>query len=150
MKTLLSSPAQAVTSIQNAGDWIDQFFSSPFTEFNGFKRMQTIPVVNVTENHKSYLARLAAPGLNKENFNISVAENLLTIAYEDESRTESEDENLKKEEYNFSSWSRSFNIPKEVEADRISAVYKDGILEVNIPKKTPSSPVKTEKKITVN
>lgn len=115
----------------------DDFFK-PWNEWAGnnfFSRELTIPAVNITDEKDDYKVMLAAPGLKKEDFNIDIDGNLLTISCEKEESKEEQKANHTRREYNYSSFSRSFTIPEEVKQDKIEANYKDGVLHLVLPKK---------------
>lgn len=114
------------------------------------KPSKSVPAVNVKENEKEFQVELAAPGLKKEDFNISVEKNVLTISSESKKEETTTDENLKftRKEFNYSSFSRSFTLDEQhVDVDNISANYESGVLQLTIPKKT--EPEKTKKSITI-
>lgn len=96
-----------------------------------------IPAVNLKEDEKSFEIELAAPGMNKKDFNIEVEEDLLTISSDKKEEKEESAENgsYTRREFSFSSFKRSFKLPDAANADKIGAKYEDGILTVNIPKK---------------
>lgn len=98
-------------------------------------RVMTIPAVNVTENKDNYLVSLAAPGMKKDDFNIDVDGNILTISSEKEERKEDKDDKYTRNEYNYSSFSRSFTLPDEVNKEKIEAKYEDGVLKISMPRK---------------
>ncbi|MCX6218083.1 Hsp20/alpha crystallin family protein [Spirosoma sp.] len=93
-----------------------------------------VPAVNVKENEAGYLLELAAPGLKKEDLKINVENNKLTIGYQSEAKTEETTDKFTRHEFGFSSFERSFRLPKTVNADAIKAAYTDGILTVELPK----------------
>jgi HSP20 family protein len=93
-----------------------------------------VPAVNVTDNKENYIVSLAAPGLKKEDFRIDVEGNMLSISSEKEEKKEQKEEKYTRKEYNYSSFSRSFSIPDEVNKEKIDATYKDGILMLTLPK----------------
>jgi HSP20 family protein len=83
---------------------------------------------------------LAAPGLKKEDFKVNVHENTLTISTE---KKEEKTENVGKytrKEFNFSTFKRSFALPKNVDGEKIVAIYNDGVLGLELPKKEQSKP----------
>jgi HSP20 family protein len=131
---------------------VDDFFK-PFNEWfsNGDRVLRTVsvPSVNVSENHQEYKVTLAAPGLKKSDFNINVEGNMITISSEKEEKKESKDEKYTRQEYNYSSFSRSFMLPEEVNAEKIDAAYTDGILTVTMPKREEAKKINTSKAITV-
>lgn len=126
----------------------DDFFK-PWSGWFGNERTMTAPAVNITENKDDYRISVAAPGLKKNDFNIDVEGNMLTISCEKEERKEEKDERYSRTEYNYSSFSRSFTLPEEVIKDKIEAVYEDGILRLTLPKTEQSKKAALSKHISV-
>jgi HSP20 family protein len=93
-----------------------------------------VPAVNVKETETAYQLELAAPGLKKEEVKINVENNTLTIAYKHEQKAEETTDKYTRHEFGFSAFERSFRLPKNVNADQITAAYTDGILTVELPK----------------
>jgi HSP20 family protein len=117
-------------------------FSSVFDELlndlaiktNDDFRFKT-PAANIIENEKDFVLSLAAPGMNKKDFTIDVDGDLLTISAENKSENEDNKPKFTLKEYNFSTFKRSFTLPKDlVEIEKISATYKNGELSLVIPK----------------
>ena len=111
-------------------DLFDNSFFRPFSEKKEFGN--SIPSANVKEDEKQYFIDLAIPGFEKKDLNIDLNENVLTIS--SEQRAEKTDEEFKMREFNYSSFKRSFRLPKEIDANKIDASYKAGVLSVSIPK----------------
>jgi len=99
-------------------------------EFSG-----DVPSVNIIENEKDFVLELAAPGKTKKDFKISLENQLLTISSEAKEEKEEEKKNYTRREFVFSSFSRSFTLPKNILHDQVAADYKDGILRITLPKK---------------
>lgn len=93
-----------------------------------------VPAVNVKETETAFHLELAAPGLKKEDLTVNVANNTLTISYKSEEKSEETTEKFTRQEFGFSSFERSFRLPKTVNAEAINAAYTDGILTVELPK----------------
>jgi HSP20 family protein len=106
----------------------DRFFNSPWL------RGQEIPAINVKENDNSYEVEVAVPGYRKEDFNISVDNGLLTISAEHKQENEKKDDNYTRREFGYSSFSRSFRLPENVDQDDIQANFQNGVLTMNIKK----------------
>jgi HSP20 family protein len=94
-----------------------------------------VPAVNITENKDNYHVSLAAPGLKKDDFNIAVDGNMLTISSEKEDNKEETDKKFTRKEYSYSSFSRSFTLPEEINKENIEATYVDGVLNISLPRK---------------
>ena len=93
----------------------------------------SIPAVNISETSDQYEVNLAAPGMKKEDFNIDVEGNTLTISAETKEEKEEKDERFTRKEYNYSSFSRSFTLPDWVNKEKINANYENGLLKVVLP-----------------
>lgn len=114
-------------------DWSNRNFSNTAT---------TVPSVNVRENDDEYLVEMAVPGMKKEDFQIEVNNNVLTIRSEVKNEQEKkEGETYTRREFSYQSFYRSFNLNhQEVDEYKIKATYKDGILSVVLPKKEEAKP----------
>ncbi|MEW7292700.1 Hsp20/alpha crystallin family protein [Aquimarina sp. 2304DJ70-9] len=94
------------------------------------------PAVNVQETDDSFVIELAAPGFAKEDFNVQLDNDVLTISSEVKSEKESEEKGkYTRKEFNYSTFKRSFNLPDTVDGTRIEASYDNGLLLVALPKK---------------
>ena len=114
----------------------DDFFK-PWNEWFGnggsWGRTMDVPAVNISEQKDEYLVSLAAPGMKKDDFKIDVDGNILTISSEKEESREEKEKKFTRKEYSYSSFSRSFTLPDEVNKEKIEAKYEDGILKVSLP-----------------
>jgi len=131
----------------------NQFYKSEFNKvFNHLDIMfptksfnnvtyNNIPAVNVKEDEKAFQIAVAAPGLKKEDFKLSLHENRLTISAKQEANTEENTEKFSRQEFNYTSFQRIFTLPKNVDGEKIDATYTDGILHVGLPKKEEMKPV---------
>jgi HSP20 family protein len=93
-----------------------------------------MPSVNIREDEKFFNLELAVPGIDKKDLKIDINEDVLTISSESKNETEESKEGYKRKEFSYSSFCRSFYIPENVNRDKIEANYKDGILNVSLPK----------------
>ena len=97
----------------------------------------TMPKVNIVEDDDSFSVEMAAPGMRKEDFQLELDNNTLTISSErtDENVEEKNGKNFTKREFSYQAFQRSFYLPNTVDSENIKAQYKDGILSLVIPKK---------------
>lgn len=115
---------------------IDDVFNRSISDFVGNDFAVNNPSVNISELDDKFVLELAAPGLEKKDFNISLEKGHLTISACKESNTEAnETGKWTRKEFNFSSFKRSFHITDVVDAEKIMAEYQNGILTVALPKK---------------
>lgn len=142
---------------RNTGAWPTFFEDAFFKDFfdaspKSFGNVtKSVPAVNVRETEKAFFVEVAAPGVKKEDFKIAVEDDLLTISTESKSETEEKDKEGRytKREFSYQSFSRSFSLdPDAVDTESIDAKYEDGVLHLEIPKKTKEEP-KPKKTISV-
>ena len=93
-----------------------------------------MPAVNIREDEKKFTLDLAIPGIDKKDLKIDINDDLLTISSETKNESEESKEGYKRKEFSYSSFCRSFQIPENINRDKIEANYKDGILSVVLPK----------------
>ncbi len=101
-------------------------------------RVLTAPPVNITENDNDYQLSIGVPGMRKDDFNIDVEGNVLTVSSEKEESSEEKDKKYTRKEFSYASFSRSFALPEEVAQEKITASYTDGTLKIVLPKKEES------------
>ena len=111
-------------------------FESIFNDTFFNDRMVTrVPAVNLAETTDHYHVELAAPGLKKQDFKLSLDRNVLNISVETQGENNEESKRYNKREFGYSSFVRSFTLPDAADHSRIEASYEDGILKVAIAKK---------------
>jgi HSP20 family protein len=104
------------------------------------------PPVDILESKDSYLIRAELPGMSREDFNLELKEGVLTLSGERKAEQPAEGVEYHRSERLAGKFSRSFHLPQTVAQDGIKATYRDGILEVYVPKAEEIKP----RKITVN
>ena len=114
---------------------MNEFFNDDFG-LNFFNRNYSVPSVNSIENNDSFEIDLAVPGMKKEDFSIELNDKVLVIS--SESSNNIEKDKMRLNEFNFSSFQRSFRVPDSVDQDKIKANYKNGILKIKLPKRKES------------
>ncbi len=97
----------------------------------------SIPAVNIKESEESFNVQVAAPGKSKEDFNIELENDVLTISSEDKKENETTEDNgrFTRKEFSYSTFKRAFSLPESVDNTKISASYNNGVLEIALPKK---------------
>lgn len=112
--------------------------------------MEIIPAMNIKENDKNIHVEMAAPGLTKDDFKITLDEGILTVSAEKEEKEEEEKKGFVRKEFSYNTFSRSVSLPETVDEDKeVEATYRDGVLKMNIFKKENQIP-KKPKSIRVN
>ncbi|MEQ8363012.1 MAG: Hsp20/alpha crystallin family protein [Cyclobacteriaceae bacterium] len=110
---------------------IDKFFNDSMQRSG---QSTFVPKVDVIETEKAFELQVEVPGMNKEDFNIEIKDNYLTISGERKFSTEKNEKDFHSIETRYGSFSRSFTLPESVSSDKINAKYNNGILELTIPK----------------
>ncbi len=128
---------------------LDDLFESDFPGVFGSRRGVDMPAVNVVENENSYTIEVGAPGLNKEDFNVSVDDGVLTVSSEKERSNEDEKGDYKRREFSYTSFTRSFNLPSNVDAENIKAKHDNGVLYIELPKTEVEEEKEQGKKIEI-
>ncbi len=100
----------------------------------------TLPAVNIRENERDFELEIAVPGKKKEDFNIEVDNNVLTISLEEKKEDEVKEKNYSRREFSYSSFKRAFTLPETVDEEKINAAYTDGILRFTLPKREETLP----------
>ena len=114
----------------------DDFFNDNF--FNGVTpatKNSKSPAVNVYEDEMSFSIELAAPGLGAQDFKIDLENDVLTISSERETKQEEPKRSYLRNEFKYSSFKRSFQLPDTIDSEQIRASHDAGILTVELPKK---------------
>ena len=133
-------------------NWLPSIFNDSFDNEWMARANATAPAINVIENEKDYKVELAAPGMTKNDFKVSVDEsNNLVICMEkkDEKKEEKKDKKYLRREFSYSKFQQTILLPENVEKDKISAKVEHGILSIEIPKMKEEEKQKTFKAIEV-
>jgi HSP20 family protein len=101
---------------------------------NDWTKAMNMPSVNISEEKDHYMVSLAVPGLKKDDFKIDIDGNMLIISSEKEQNKEDKDKKYTRKEYSFSSFSRSFSLPEEINKEKITAKYEEGVLKISLPR----------------
>lgn len=112
---------------------IDRFFNESLGRTGG-SQYSFVPKVDIIENEKAFELHVVVPGMNKEDFKIDLNDNFLTVSGERKSTREKKENNFHSIESQYGTFSRSFSLPENVDAAKISAAYVNGVLEITIPK----------------
>ena len=99
-----------------------------------------VPAVNIKETDTSFGIELAAPGKKKEDFNIEIDHNVLTISSENKTEKEETEGKYTRKEFSYSSFRRAFTLPETVNTESINATYENGVLYVALPKREEALP----------
>ena len=106
--------------------WMPQFRFPEFREFS--------PSVDIFEDGNDVVVKAEIPGMSKDDIEVSISDNVISISGEKRTEEKIEKKNFARLERSYGSFSRRMTLPAEVQTDKVKAAFKDGILEVRIPK----------------
>ena len=123
---------------QNVSNWLNNWFNDNFFDTDLMPRMSaTAPAVNVKENATAYTMEVAAPGLKKDMVMMNIdKDGYLNVSIEQKAdkKDEKKEEHYLRREFSYSSYSQSYALPEDADAEKISAEVSDGVLKIEIPK----------------
>ncbi len=109
--------------------------------FGGMENLNSnVPAVNILENETGFELELAIPGFKKDDFNVEIDDNVLTISSELKSKKENNEDNYTRREFSYTSFKRAFTLPETIDEAKINANYENGILRLSLPKKEEALP----------
>ncbi len=138
-------PTLGLTRVNNIFDRMLEDFFSADTRFLGEPVTSLMPLMNIEETKDAYKISVELPGMEKDDIDIEIKDNVLTISGEKKEETRSEEGTFYRRERRFGKFSRSINLPNDINANSISAEYKNGVLMLVLPKTEEAKP----KKITI-
>jgi len=135
------SPWKDMLDVRDEFDRMLDIFRPDFNLWDGYTKM---PAIDVYENEDNLVVKAELPGMNKEDISITIEGDTLVLSGRKSQTKEEKKENYYRKEIREGAFSRSIEIPYPVDKEKVSATYKDGILEVVLPK-TPEMKRKTIK-----
>lgn len=125
-------------------DRMSHVFNDPFARFTFPMESAKgwLPPVDIHEENDKIVLRAEIPGINREDIELSVENGTLTLRGEKKQEKQVESENGFRQERFYGSFARSFVLPSLIDSDRIQATYRDGVLEVVVPKAEEAKPKK--------
>jgi HSP20 family protein len=135
------------TSVGNMRDQFGRLFDLAFPSQSAESLADWMPSLDAHEDKDKYTVSLEIPGMKKEDMHVSVHDGVLTVSGERKGETEKKDGTMHRRERYFGKFSRSVSLPSAVSADKVNAIYKDGVLTVEIPKAEEAKPKTIEVKV---
>jgi HSP20 family protein len=123
-----------VPDLFNVDRWFEDLFDSSFLGSS------TLPAVDVRETEGEYLMEVDLPGLTEKDVEVKLDNNLLTISSAKEEKKEEKRDGFLLKERKATSFKRSFVLPEEVDREKISADFKNGVLSLSFPKTPAAKP----------
>ena len=134
-------PTRDIASIREEMNRLfDNFFSSVPERGRSLLEGEWAPSLDVAETDEEVIVTAELPGIKQEEVDITIADNVLTLKGEKKEEKEEKKKNYHRIERTYGSFQRSVSLPTGVQADKAKATYKDGILNITVPKVEESKP----------
>lgn len=138
--------------VRRTQGWLPSIFNDFFDNDWMVKANATAPAINVIESQNDYKVELAAPGMKKEDFDVHINEdNELVISMEkkEEKKEENKESRYLRREFSYSKFQQTLILPDDVDKNKIDAKVEDGVLTIELPKKSPEEAKKAARAIEV-
>ena len=132
--------------------YFDDFMRNPFSllmrpqwrygDISG--RGEIVPSADIYEDDNNLVVKAELPGISKDELNVTITRDTITISGEKKSEEKVEKKNYHRLERSYGSFCRSFRLPDHVDSDKAEAIFKDGVLEIRVPKSEESRHKKIE------
>ena len=147
-----SSAWDPFRDFSNFENRLEKFFGRPLLTGNGGdKEAMTVtqwsPLVDITEDDKEYIVKAELPDIKKEDVKVNVENGQLTISGERKFEKEEKGKKYHRIERSYGSFLRSFTLPEGVSGEKVAADFKDGVLQVHLPKDEKAKPKAIEVKV---
>jgi HSP20 family protein len=127
--------ADGSTAVLDRQGGLPSLFNDILNDFWTPRESQWMPAVNVTERADEYTIDLAVPGMEKNDFRVEIDNGVLTISGERKEENKAEGDVYTRREFHYGSFMRTFTLPEDVNGEKVSASYKNGILSITVAKK---------------
>ncbi len=149
-------PSRAISPFETMERWFEEAFRRPFSllgpswlpRLRATEVEEAIPSVDIFEEGDNVVVKAELPGIKKEDIDVSMTDNVISISGEKKKEEKVERKNYYREERSYGSFTRSFRLPAEVQTDKAKASFKEGVLEIRIPKTEEAK--KREKKVSID
>jgi HSP20 family protein len=146
-------PAKPLSRFEEMEREFEDFFRRPFSmmmpSWWPVPKMPEVasPAVDIFEDNGNVVVKAEMPGMTKDELDVKIADNVLTISGEKKKEEKVEKQNYFRMERSYGSFTRSFSLPSDVQTDKIKAQFRDGVLEITIPKTAEA--MKKQKKVKI-
>ena len=113
---------------------LDRFFEDWHVPSIFGEQREWVPAFDIYENDKNYVLKAEIPGINSKELDVTLTDGLLTVKGEKRKESEERGETYHRIERRYGAFERSFHVPDSIQADRVGAEYRDGILTLTLPK----------------
>jgi HSP20 family protein len=141
MKLVRWDPLQELVAMSHR---LNRTINDPYTPRTEDSFGAWVPPVDIYERQDHLVIRVEVPGVQKEDMDVRIENGVLTLHGERKEEKEVKEENAHLMERVYGRFTRSFSLPTTVDAAKVTATYRDGVLEVTVPKVETAKPKKVE------
>ena len=141
MQLIRWDPFQQLVAMNNR---LNRTINDPYTPRTEDAFGAWAPPVDIFEKDDHLVIRAEIPGVQKEDMYVGIENSVLTLHGERKQETEVKEENAYRMERVYGTFTRSFTLPTTVDGAKVTATYKDGVLEVTVPKAETAKPKRVE------
>ena len=134
-----TAPERGLADLRREFDGLlDRFFGEGWSGLEAPGGQRFVPAFDVSETEEEFIVKAELPGVDPKDVEVNLTGNVLTVKGEKKAEREEKKADLYRVERSFGSFSRSFSLPGDVRTDDVKATYKDGILNLRLPKTEPT------------
>jgi len=146
-RDLSAFPSDVLSMRKEINRLFDNFFHGDLADTTSAFTSAWVPAVDIAEHEGDFVVRMELPGVKKDEVKITMQEGVLTIQGEKKQEKETKGSDYHRVERSYGSFQRSFTLPTTVKAENIDASFKDGVLEVTLPKAEEAKPKQIDVKV---
>lgn len=146
-RELVAFPTEVLNMQREINRMFNSFFRGGTQDDSDLYASTWLPAVDVAEHDDEYHVKVELPGVSRDDVKITMQGNILTISGEKKQEKETKKSDFHRVERSYGSFQRSFTLPATVQSDRIDATFKDGILNIKVPKAEESKRKAIEVKV---
>jgi HSP20 family protein len=138
-------PLRELTSLQTEMNRLfNSVFDAPSASGSAGGARRWVPAMDLVETPDDFVLRADLPGMTRDDVKLEIEENVLTVSGERQAEHAENEQGFYRLERAFGTFSRSLTLPKGVDGEAVSASFRDGVLEVHIPKPAQAKPRRVE------
>ncbi len=134
---ILRKPMSEMVTLREA---MDRLFDDAFTRPSGLNGFGEVPVIDMYQTNDNVVVKAGLPGLKAEDVQITVTDNMLSLHGEFKEEKEEKEATCHMREHRYGSFKRSLALPSDVQTEKATADFKDGILTITLPKSEAVKP----------
>ncbi|HEX8960503.1 MAG TPA: Hsp20/alpha crystallin family protein [Geobacteraceae bacterium] len=150
----VAEPSRLITSFEDMERWFEEAFRRPFFGPSWMPRLKLPEMmggdvstsVDIYEEGDNVVVKAEVPGMKKDDIEVNLTEDTITISGQKKSEEKVERKDFYRLERSFGSFTRKLRLPADIQTDKAKATFKDGVLEVRIPK----APSAKARKVTID